>query len=236
MSRLKLLAFKVTELTGMAVAPWSRLSSVACRVPSVVLVMCRTRRRSAPPACNVPCQSPTMFWAWAEKPARHNNAAKTMRRVTRPLRASRAGSRAFVHTGLLRGGTGMHLPHSFKIDEIAIHLQLRKAAAHQFGSPQQLVAVMLLLDLAISAKSRQTAVGSTIGMAGEDKTLGLMQQGGHANLLEDEVALEVIARRGHGFGAAGDHDHVRVGDLLAAKKLVNRLPDARVEATEDGGL
>src|SRR5579863_9602026 len=73
-------------------------------------------------------------------------------------------------------------------------------------------------------------------MAHQEHTPGFMEADGHAHLLEDEVALEVIAWRRESSGAAGDDDHVGTEDFLGSKKLVRGRADALVETAKHGGI
>jgi len=102
--------------------------------------------------------------------------------------------------------------HALEIDEEALHLQLGKAIVKQFPGALQFLSVMLSLCRAIILVSGEPAIGRTIRVANQICALRLMEQDGHAHLLEDEVALKIIARRSQRFGSAGDDDHVRPQD------------------------
>jgi len=65
---------------------------------------------------------------------------------------------------------------------------------------------------------------------------GLMQADRHADLLEDEVLLEVVAWRSQRLGAAGHDDHVGSLDRLLPEKLPHHLSDAGVETAENGSV
>ncbi|PYX30928.1 MAG: hypothetical protein DMG80_11180 [Acidobacteria bacterium] len=79
-------------------------------------------------------------------------------------------------------------------------------------------------------------LGGTIGVAHHDYTLGLMQADRHANLFEDEILLEVVARRSESLGAPGDDDQVGTLDTLLLHKFSHGPVDAMVEAAEQGGV
>jgi len=54
----------------------------------------------------------------------------------------------------------------------------------------------------------------------------------HAHLLEDEVALEIIARRGQGLCPSRDDHHVGAQDTSPLQELVHGNADALIEAGE----
>jgi hypothetical protein len=58
----------------------------------------------------------------------------------------------------------------------------------------------------------------------------------HADLFEDEVLFEVVARGGEGLGSSGDDDHVGALDALLLQELSHGRADAVIEAAEDGGV
>src|SRR5579884_2643597 len=95
---------------------------------------------------------------------------------------------------------------------------------------------MRRLALAISAERRQASVSGAIGMAHQIYARTLVQQDRHAYLLEDEIALEVIARRGQRLRAAGDDDHVRPQNGLVLQEFLHGVPDALVKTAEESGI
>jgi hypothetical protein len=73
-------------------------------------------------------------------------------------------------------------------------------------------------------------------VAHDQDAFGLVQANGHADLLEDEVLLEVVTRGGQGLGASGDDDHVSAFDVLFLQKLSDCCADPVIEAAEDSGV
>jgi len=49
-------------------------------------------------------------------------------------------------------------------------------------------------------------------------------------LLQYEIALKIIARRGQGFRSTSDDDHVRSQNSLSPEKFVHRQTNALIEA------
>src|SRR6185369_9562319 len=96
--------------------------------------------------------------------------------------------------------------------------------------------MMRRFTFAIPFKGSQAAVGGAIGMSHEKGAGRLVQQDRHADLLEDKVALEVVARGSESLGAAGDHDHIRAEDVLVLEKLLNSEPNPLIEAAEHSGV
>src|SRR5258708_11233752 len=96
--------------------------------------------------------------------------------------------------------------------------------------------MVLCLSGAIAFKSGQAAVGCAIGVTHQEYTLRLVQQDGHAYLFEDEVTLEIVARRSQSLGAACYDDHVGTQDAPTLEKLVYGRADALVKAGEHGGV
>lgn len=88
----------------------------------------------------------------------------------------------------------------------------------------------------ISLEMGEAAVGGAVGVTHHEHALGLVQADRHADLLEDEVLLEIVARRGERFRAAGDDDHIRALDGLFLEELPHGSADALVETEEHGGV
>src|SRR5580698_206680 len=95
---------------------------------------------------------------------------------------------------------------------------------------------MLRFPALVSVEGGEAAIGGAVGVAHQKHALGVVQADRHAHLFEDEVALEVIARGGQGFRAAGYDDHVRPCDALTLEKLVGGQTDALIETAEHSGI
>lgn len=89
---------------------------------------------------------------------------------------------------------------------------------------------------AVSFEVGETAVGRAIGVAHDKNAFGLVETDRHADLLEDEILLEVVARGSERFGASSDDDHVGLHDALLLQKFAHGAIDAVVEAAEHGGI
>src|SRR5205807_3761603 len=110
--------------------------------------------------------------------------------------------------------------------KVRLDRDVREVLRQQLRSTMQFAAMVLGFGVAVALKVRQTAIGGAVGMAHHQHALRLMKADRHAHLLEDEVLLEVIARRSQRLGAASHDDHVRTLDSLLAQKLAYRLADA----------
>ena len=99
---------------------------------------------------------------------------------------------------------------------------------------QQFAAVMGSFSVTVAFEMSESSVGSAIGVAHDQDTFGLVQSDRHTDLFEDEVAFEVVARRGQGFGTSGDDDHVHPFNFLLLQELSDGRSDAMIEAAEDG--
>ncbi len=89
---------------------------------------------------------------------------------------------------------------------------------------------MLRFPFPVSAKRFQTAIVGAVGVAREEQARRLIEPHGHPHLLQDEIALKIIARRGQGFCSTSDDDHVRPQDSLPPEKFVHRQTNALIEA------
>ena len=74
----------------------------------------------------------------------------------------------------------------------------------------------------VALEVSQTAVGSAVGMAHHQHAFGLVQANRHADLFQDEVLLEIVARGSESLGASGDDDHVGALDGLLLQELSHR--------------
>ena len=126
--------------------------------------------------------------------------------------------------------------HSFESDKKAFDVHVGESLLDEFRRAAKFILMMFGLALAIAFERRQSAVGSTIGMAHQVHAWTLVEQNGHANLLENEIALEVVARRCQRLRAARNNDHVGTQDSLLLEKFLHRVPDALVEAAEHRGV
>src|ERR1700675_2600518 len=95
---------------------------------------------------------------------------------------------------------------------------------------------MVGFSFAVSFEMGQSAVSGAVGVARDYDAFGLVQADGHADLFEDEVLFEVVARRSEGFGSSGDDDHIGALDSLLLQKLPHGRADAVIEAAEDGSV
>jgi hypothetical protein len=73
-------------------------------------------------------------------------------------------------------------------------------------------------------------------MGDDQHAFGLVQVDGHADLFEEEVLFEVVARGGEGLGSSGNGDHVGAFDALLLQELSHGRADAVIEAAEDSGV
>lgn len=73
-------------------------------------------------------------------------------------------------------------------------------------------------------------------MAHDEHAFALVQEDRHADLLEDEVFLEVVAGGSQSLSAAGDDDHVGVLNVLLLQKFAHHGANAVIETAEYGGL
>src|SRR6266404_3479654 len=87
-------------------------------------------------------------------------------------------------------------------------------------------------SLLMSAERSQSAISGAIGVTHQIGAASLVQQNGHPHLLQNEIALKIIARRCQSFGAAGDNNHVRTQNGASLQKLIHRQADALIEAAE----
>ena len=83
---------------------------------------------------------------------------------------------------------------------------------------------------AVSFEMRKAAVCGAVGMTHHEDAFALMQADRHANLLEDEVLLEVVAWRSQRLCSPGDDNHVGALDALLLQKFSHRHADAMIEA------
>jgi len=87
--------------------------------------------------------------------------------------------------------------------------------------------------VAVSFEMREAAIGGAVGMAHDDDSRGLVQANRHADLLQDEILFEVVARRGQGLCSSGYDDHVGTLDSLFLQELSHDGADAVIEAAEN---
>ena len=130
----------------------------------------------------------------------------------------------------------VHLPYSIELHEIRLDRNLRETGRKQVSGSKQFAAVMFGLGIAITVEMSQAAIGRTIGVAHHQDSFGLVQANGHPNLFENEVLLEVVARRSQCLRSPGDDNHVGVLDALLLQKLSYGLADAVIKAAEDRGI
>src|ERR1700674_1421117 len=95
---------------------------------------------------------------------------------------------------------------------------------------------MVGFSFAVSFEMGEAAVGGAVGVSHDHNTFGLVQAERHADLFEDEVLFEVVARRSEGLGSSGDDDHVGAFDTLLLQELPHGRADTVIEAAEDSGV
>src|SRR6202012_4669448 len=103
---------------------------------------------------------------------------------------------------------------------------------YKFSSPQEFGAMVPGLGNAISLEVGQSAISCAVGMAHHEHALALVQPDRHADLLQNEVLLESVARGGKRFSPSGHDDHVRIFNALFLQKLADNSIDAMVETGE----
>jgi|SRR5208282_1972182 hypothetical protein len=130
----------------------------------------------------------------------------------------------------------LYLPDSIELYKIRFHRNSGEVAGEKFAGAQQFGTVMVGLGRAVAFEMSQSAVGSAVGVAHDQDALRLVQADGHADLLEDEVLLEVVARGSQGLGSSGYYDHVSALDGLLLQELSHDGADAVIEAAEHGGI
>lgn len=134
------------------------------------------------------------------------------------------------------GALATRRKHSFKINEEASDLNVWKPLLDQLRCAVQFALVMRGLSLAVSTECCQPSIGGAVGMAHQKNLRRFVQQNRHPHLLQNKVALKVIAWRGQSFRTASDNDHVGAQNSCALQKLVHRLANALIEATEHGRI
>src|SRR6202030_2941053 len=95
---------------------------------------------------------------------------------------------------------------------------------------------MVGFSFAVSFEMGEAAVGGAVGVAHDQDAFGLVQADGHADLFEDEVLFEVVARGSESLGSSSDDDHIGPLDTLLLQELSHGGADAVIEAAEDGGV
>src|SRR5271166_338863 len=129
-----------------------------------------------------------------------------------------------------------HFPDSIEVYEVGLHRDAGKILYQQLPSAKKLSAVMVGFGCLVALEKGQATIGGAVGVAHDQNASGPVEQDGHADLFEDEILLEVVARRGESFGASGDDDHVGTLDGLLPQELSHGRANAVIEAAEDGGV
>lgn len=129
-----------------------------------------------------------------------------------------------------------YLPDSVELYEVGLDRNVGEVCGEQFSGAEEFAAVMVGFGLAVSFEMGQAAVGGAVGVAHDHYSFGLVQADGHADLFEDEVLFEVVARGSEGLGSSGDDDHIGALDTLLLQELPDGRADAVIEAAEDGGV
>jgi len=129
-----------------------------------------------------------------------------------------------------------HFPDAVELYKVGFNRDVGKVGSEQLSGPQQFAAMMFGLSFLIAFEVGETTIGGAIGVAHYEHALGLVQSNRHADLFEDEVLLEVVARGGESFRSAGDDDHGGALDLLLLQELSDGSADTVVETAEHGGV
>jgi hypothetical protein len=140
---------------------------------------------------------------------------------------------------LLRGSQvvrAFYFPDSIEFYKVGLNRNVGKVCGQQLSGAEKLTAVMRGFGLLVAFEMGQAAVGGAIGVAHDHDAFRLVQQDGHADLLQDEVPFEVVAWGSERLGASGDNDHVGAFDALFLQKFAHGGADAMVETAEDGGV
>ena len=130
----------------------------------------------------------------------------------------------------------LHFPDAVELHEVGLNRDVGEVGGEQLSGTEQFAAMMFGFGLFIAFEVGESAVGGAVRVTHHEHTFGLVQADRHADLFEDEVLLEVVARGGEGFRAAGDDDHVGALDVLLLQKLSDGSADAVVETAEHGGV
>src|SRR5215467_7079127 len=88
------------------------------------------------------------------------------------------------------------------------------------------------LGLAIASVRSQASVSGAVGVGSQKHTPSTVQADGHANLFENEVLFEVVARRSQGLGSPGNDDPVGLQNSSPLEKFSRDLLHAVIEAAE----
>src|SRR5579863_8266165 len=96
--------------------------------------------------------------------------------------------------------------------------------------------MMFGLSIAVSLEMGEAAVGGAVGMAHHQNPFGPVKSDRHSDLFQDEILLEVIARRSQCFGTAGDDNHVGALDSLLLQKFPHHHADPMIEAAKHGSI
>lgn len=126
----------------------------------------------------------------------------------------------------------LHFPDAIEFHEIWFDGDVREVGGEQFTGAQQFFSMVFGLGSAIALEVREASIRGAIGMAHDEHAPGLVQADRHADLFENELLLEIITRRGEGFGAAGHDDHVGALNGLLLQEFSDGSADPVVEAAE----
>ena len=140
---------------------------------------------------------------------------------------------AAIHDGLEVVGA-FHFPDSIEFHKIGLDRNAGKVCGKQLSGAEQFFAVMVGFGCFVPFEMGHAAVGGAVGVTDDQDAVGLVQVDGHADLFEDEVPFEVVARGGERFGSSGDGNHVGTLDALLLQELSHRRADAVIEAAEHG--
>ena len=130
----------------------------------------------------------------------------------------------------------LHLPYAVKLHEVRLDRDAVEIGRQKVARAQKLRPVMDSFRIAVSLEMRQPAVGGAVGVTHDEDAFRLVEANRHAYLLENEILLEVVARRRKGFRAARHDNHVSTLDALLLEKLSHHLADAVIETAKHGRI
>src|ERR1700722_7312069 len=128
----------------------------------------------------------------------------------------------------------LHFPDSIKLNEIGLYRNIREGRDQQLACPQQFGAMMLSLSIAVALEMSKAAISGAIRVAHHHHALRLVQPDRHADLLKNEILLEVVTRRSQRLSSPGHDNHVNPFNFLLLQKLSDDRPNAMIKAAKDG--
>src|ERR1700729_1159769 len=93
---------------------------------------------------------------------------------------------------------------------------------------------MRAFGFGIASKSREAAIGATIGVQHQDNALGVVQAHRRANLFQHKLAVGLEFWRGQAFGPTGNLDGIGMHHADAFEELAKPQVKAAIETPKDG--